>query len=443
MGPISRGVLGPEMCGVTTTLSKPQSGMVGGQGLGVEDVEHRAADAAPAQRVQQRGLVHDRPARQVEQPGGGLHRGQLGRAQEAAGLLAQRQRQDHEVRAGERRAEAPSSGRRARRRARARPLRVTPITRMPRARAALRDGAADIAEPDDAEGLAAQAAPGSTGAHRRCRWLARKPSMRWVTQRHQPSVYSAIHGPKMPAARVTRTPRGQLGHEQALDAGAHALDPAEPLGAGEQRARRAPAVEDLRVGARPGGLVRGGGHVHAEGARRQTDEIGVGAGFRRVRVVHEDAAGHAPILASSRSSNEKSTGRSARPWARYHSQVWASPACERVAGAEAQLVAQLRGGVDGVAVVDQVLAEDGARLVEALEQGRVEVPQRDRPADAPRRSARRSPPGSPRPRPSRCRPARRPARRPGARPSPRPGPRRGRTAAASRRGPAPAPGARG
>ncbi len=35
--------------------------------------------------------------------------------------------------------------------------------------------------------------------------------MRWVTQRHQPSVYSAIHGPKMPAARVTRTPAGSSG----------------------------------------------------------------------------------------------------------------------------------------------------------------------------------------------------------------------------------------
>ena len=76
--------------------------MVGGQGLGREDVEHRAADPAPAQRLQQPGLVHDRPARQVEQPRGRLHRGQLGRAQEAARLLAQRQRQDHEVGARER-----------------------------------------------------------------------------------------------------------------------------------------------------------------------------------------------------------------------------------------------------------------------------------------------------------------------------------------------------
>ena len=32
--------------------------------------------------------------------------------------------------------------------------------------------------------------------------------MRWVTQRHQPSAYSAIHGPKMPATRVIVT-RGE------------------------------------------------------------------------------------------------------------------------------------------------------------------------------------------------------------------------------------------
>ena len=32
--------------------------------------------------------------------------------------------------------------------------------------------------------------------------------MRWVARRHHPSVYSAIHGPKMPAARVTVTREG-------------------------------------------------------------------------------------------------------------------------------------------------------------------------------------------------------------------------------------------
>ena len=57
------------------------------------------------------------------------------------------------------------------------------------------------------------------------------------------------------------------------------------------------------------------------------DALGIRAGFPRFRVVHEDAAGHAPILERIWSSKEKSTGRSASPRARYHSQVWASPAC--------------------------------------------------------------------------------------------------------------------
>ena len=44
------------------------------------------------------------------------------------------------------------------------------------------------------------------------------------------------------------------------------------------------------------------------------------------------------------------------------------------------LGAQLTGGVHGVAVVNEVLPEERARLVEGLEQGRIEVPQRDRPS---------------------------------------------------------------
>src|SRR6185503_17689584 len=46
---------------------------------------------------------------------------------------------------------------------------------------------------------------------------------------------------------------------------------------------------------------------------------------------------------------------------------------ERIARANAQLHAQLVGGVDGVTVVDEVLAEDGSRLVRGLEQRGVDV----------------------------------------------------------------------
>ena len=167
---------------------------------------------------------------------------------------------------------------------------------------------------------------GSTGAQRRARWSARKRSMRWVTQRHQPSAYSAIHGPKMPATRVIATRARDLRHQELLDAGAHALDPAEARRGGEQRARGPPAVEDLGLrgaGDRGLGRERRGDRPVARG---KPDQVRVGAGVRRLRVVHEDAAGHAPILERSWSSKEKSTGRSARPWARYHCQVCTSPA---------------------------------------------------------------------------------------------------------------------
>ena len=50
---------------------------------------------------------------------------------------------------------------------------------------------------------------------------------------------------------------------------------------------------------------------------------------------------------------------------------------EGVARQDAELLAKPGGGVDGVAVVDEVLSEDGPRLVEALEQRRVEMVERD------------------------------------------------------------------
>ena len=53
---------------------------------------------------------------------------------------------------------------------------------------------------------------GSTwSSQRRWRWASRYVSTRWVTHEHQPITYSAIHGPKMPGARVTTTWGGTSG----------------------------------------------------------------------------------------------------------------------------------------------------------------------------------------------------------------------------------------
>ena len=121
-------------CGTTIRLGASSSGSSARQRLGVGHVERGAGDLAVAQGVQQRRLVDDRPARGVHQVGVGLHRGQLGRADQPAGLVGERAVQRHHVGLGERQRDRPgrprSPSRRSppRRRATAVPIRPGPTT---------------------------------------------------------------------------------------------------------------------------------------------------------------------------------------------------------------------------------------------------------------------------------------------------------------------------
>ena len=62
--------------------------VVGRQRLRVDDVEPRAGEASVPQRVDERGLVDDRPTRDVDEERGRLHQREPPRVEEAARLVA-------------------------------------------------------------------------------------------------------------------------------------------------------------------------------------------------------------------------------------------------------------------------------------------------------------------------------------------------------------------
>ena len=83
-------------CGATITLSTPAA-VVGVDRLLLEDVEARAGDLAGAQRLDERRLVHDRAARDVDQVGSRLHQRELRRADQVVRLVGQQAGDDDEV----------------------------------------------------------------------------------------------------------------------------------------------------------------------------------------------------------------------------------------------------------------------------------------------------------------------------------------------------------
>src|SRR5262249_5054116 len=113
----------------------------------------------------------------------------------------------------------------------------------------------------------------------------------------------------------------EAGNQEALDARAHDLYPAELARLRQEIGRKAPGVEDLRLRHVPGRGLGRLTHGQAEQSARCANQRRVGIGL--VRVIDENEAGgaHAPSLARSRSSNVKSTARSAKPCARYQSMV--------------------------------------------------------------------------------------------------------------------------
>ena len=90
--------------------------MAGGQRFGVEDVERGARDRARPQRLDQRGLVDDRPARRIDQQRSRFHRRESRRPDQAAGSLAQLEVDGQRRRRWRRTRRAAGTGRRPPRR---------------------------------------------------------------------------------------------------------------------------------------------------------------------------------------------------------------------------------------------------------------------------------------------------------------------------------------
>jgi len=112
-GASSAGVLGPEMCGVRTTWSSPQSGCSAGSGSVEKTSRTAPPDAALVAARDQRGLVHHRAAADVEEATRSAS-SPPARAR-PGGLVCVRQRQDGDTKSAcPARARAPAAGRRAR-----------------------------------------------------------------------------------------------------------------------------------------------------------------------------------------------------------------------------------------------------------------------------------------------------------------------------------------
>ena len=275
-----------------------------------------------AQRLHQRRFLHDLAPGDVDEPRRGLHGRQLRGADEAASLIRQREGHHHEVGPCQRPAH------------RARPVDGARLAHPPAAAAHAHhrhgeaprragDGAPDIAEPDDADRGAVE--PGRVLAHPAALTLTLTEGLHPLGDPEAPAENVFRHpGPEDAGGSRDGHAGGDLGNKESLDARPHALDPAEPGGPGQERRRDPPAIQDLGLGDHGIRLRGSGAGDDRRPAAREPDEARIVAGL--LRVIDEDRGRrHAPSVARSWSSNAKSTRRVARPSARYHSQVRASP----------------------------------------------------------------------------------------------------------------------
>ena len=137
-------------------VPQPAQRAVRRQRLGRETVERRARDHAAAKRVGERDLVHDRAARGVDQDRGVLHQRQLLRIDQPARAVVQVCQHDHHVTGAQQGFQInPRHGRQAGQIGLA--ARAVLQIRAP-GRQQPRGLAPDLAEPDEADGLAAKLA---------------------------------------------------------------------------------------------------------------------------------------------------------------------------------------------------------------------------------------------------------------------------------------------
>ena len=96
----------PATCGDTTTFGSGEQRIVGRHRLLAEHVQPGAAEPAARERVHERRVVDERPARRVDEEGARLHAAELGPPDEATRLRAERDVEGHRVRSLEELVEA-------------------------------------------------------------------------------------------------------------------------------------------------------------------------------------------------------------------------------------------------------------------------------------------------------------------------------------------------
>jgi hypothetical protein len=205
----------PPTCGVSTTFGQAEQRAVARR-LGGEDVQARAAQAAGGERGGERLLVHERPARRVDQQRAGPHPPELRRAEQGA-VRAARRVERHDVAALEELVEPEQAHA-----ALARPglvgVRVVRAHLQAERLGAVGDLAPDPPDPDDAEGPPAQLDPrrGPPGARGHAGVRADEVPREGQHERERQVGDGVVHCP------------GRGPHEHAVGLGRLHVDGVEP-----------------------------------------------------------------------------------------------------------------------------------------------------------------------------------------------------------------------
>ena len=220
------------MCGVITALSSAQRGWAAAAAPRRRRRAPRRRCAARGAPPRSAGLVHHRAPRDVDEP-----RGRASWPRAAAAPISprvavgERHRQHHEVGVARGRGGARPAGRTRWASRAPRPLRLTPTTRIPRARAA-RAMARPMSPSPTTQRVAPCSRVGFTG--RQCRARC------W-----RPEALHLLRGPERPAQRV-------LGHPRPEDAGARVRTTSAGSPGTRKRSTPAPMLWIQRSrGARP------------------------------------------------------------------------------------------------------------------------------------------------------------------------------------------------
>jgi len=239
--------------------------------LALEHVERRTRNAAVLERLDQRGLVHERAAPQVDEHCARLHALELGAADDPARLRRMGCREHHPVRAREHLGEALAPPLLVRGRGVGRRVAAHREDREPQRARARRDRGADGAQAHEPEGRALEL----TEVRRLAPQLALEPA---AVALGVAGAVELAHEGEQDAERVLGHGRGvepaavgqdhgaldQRREEQRAHARGRDLDPAQAFRAREVLGAHRPAEHDVRPGQHPVGFGPVGGREEAD-----------------------------------------------------------------------------------------------------------------------------------------------------------------------------------